>query len=288
MTTVAKIVAPAAPAVSAAALAARPIGMFDSGIGGLTVARAVARRLPHERIVYFGDTAHLPYGDKSAAAIQAYSVKICDLLLRQHCKLIMIACNSASAAAYELVREYVGSKARVLNVIDPIVAHLGQAYPGRRVGLIGTKQTVNSNVYKKKVDDLDAGVELQSLATPLLVPMIEEGFFKNSISDDIIGAYLGHVALADIDALVLACTHYPLIKEQIARYYAGRVDVLDGSDVVAADAEAYLSAHDLLAPAAATPPVHHFYVSDFTRSFEESTRLFFGQEVHLEHYPLWE
>ncbi len=276
------------PAVSAAALDTRPIGMFDSGIGGLTVARAVARRLPHERIVYFGDTAHLPYGDKSAAAIQAYSVKICDLLLRQHCKLIMIACNSASAAAYELVREYVGSKARVLNVIDPIVAHLGRAYAGRRVGLIGTKQTVNSNVYKKKVDDLDAGVDLQSLATPLLVPMIEEGFFRNSISDDIIGTYLGTPALADIDALVLACTHYPLIKEQIARFYEGQVDVLDASDVVAADAEAYLAAQGLLAPVAATPPAHHFYVSDFTRSFEESTRIFFGQEVHLEHYPLWE
>ena len=277
-----------APIVAAAALAARPIGMFDSGIGGLTVARAVSRRLPHEQIVYFGDTAHLPYGDKSAAAIQAYSVKICDLLLRQKCKLIMIACNSASAAAYELVREYVGSKARVLNVIDPIVAHLGQSYAGRRVGLIGTKQTVNSNVYKKKVDNLDAGVELHSLATPLLAPMIEEGFFKNSISDDIIGAYLGNAALADIDALVLACTHYPLIKEQIVRYYAGHVDVLDASEVVAADAEAYLAAHGLLAPAAVTPPVHHFYVSDFTRSFEESTRIFFEQEVHLEHYPLWE
>ena len=278
----------AAPALSATALAARPIGMFDSGIGGLTVARAVARRLPHERIVYFGDTAHLPYGDKSAAAIQAYSVKICELLLRQHCKLIVIACNSASAAAYELVREYVGSKAQVLSVIDPIVAHLGRTYAGRRVGLIGTKQTVNSNVYKKKVDALDADVELHALATPLLVPMIEEGFFQNSISDDIIGTYLGNPVLANIDALVLACTHYPLIKEQIARYYAGRVDVLDASDVVAADAEAYLAAHQLLAPPADTPPAHHFYVSDFTRSFEESTRLFFEQEVHLEHYPLWE
>ena len=273
---------------AASGLATRPIGMFDSGIGGLTVARAVARRLPHERIVYFGDTAHLPYGDKSAAAIQAYSVKICDLLLRQHCKLIVIACNSASAAAYELVREYVGSKAKVLSVIDPIVAHLGQAYAGRRVGLIGTKQTVNSNVYKKKVDDLDANVDLHSLATPLLVPMIEEGFFKNSISDDIIGTYLGNATLADIDALVLACTHYPLIKEQIAAYYAGRVDVLDASDVVAADTEAYLAAHGLLAPAGPVPPAHHFYVSDFTRSFEESTRIFFEQEVHLEHYPLWE
>lgn len=270
------------------ALAARPIGLFDSGIGGLTVARAVAQRLPHERLVYFGDTAHLPYGDKSAAAIQAYAVKICDLLLRQHCKLIMIACNSASVAAYELVREYVGSKARVLNVIDPIVAHLGLAYPGRRVGLIGTKQTVNSNVYKKKVDALDAGLDLQSLATPLLVPMIEEGFFQNRISDDIIANYLGHPALGGIDALVLACTHYPLIKTQIARYYEGRVDVLDASDVVAADAEAYLAGQGLLAAPAAGPPAHHFYVSDFTPSFGESTRQFFGQEVRLEHYPLWE
>ena len=262
--------------------------MFDSGIGGLTVARAVARRLPHEQLVYFGDTAHLPYGDKSAAAIQAYSVKICDLLLRQNCKLIVIACNSAAAAAYELVREYVGSKAKVLSVIDPIVAHLGRAYAGRRVGLIGTKQTVNSNVYKKKVDALDAHVDLHSLATPLLVPMIEEGFFKNSISDDIIGTYLGHATLADIDALVLACTHYPLIKEQIANYYNGRVDVLDASDVVAADAESYLASHNLLASPGAGRPAHHFYVSDFTRSFEESTRIFFEQEVHLEHYPLWE
>lgn len=268
--------------------ATRPIGLFDSGIGGLTVARAVARRLPHERLIYFGDTAHLPYGDKSTAALQAYAVKICDLLLRQGCKLIMIPCNSASAAAAELVREYVGSKARVLNVIDPIVAHLGRTYAGRRVGLIGTKQTVNSNIYKKKVDDLDRGIDLHSLATPLLAPMIEEGFFQNKVSDDIIAAYLSHPTLAGIEALVLACTHYPLIKDQIASYYQGGVDVLDASDVVAADAQAYLAAHGLLAPAGAAPPAHHFYVSDFTRSFEESTRLFFGQTVQLEHYPLWE
>ncbi len=270
------------------ALAARPIGLFDSGIGGLTVARAVAQRLPHERLVYFGDTAHLPYGDKSTAAIQAYAVKICDVLLRQHCKVILIACNSASAAAYELVREYVGSKAQVLNVIDPIVAHVGQHYAGRRVGLIGTKQTVNSNVYRKKLDALDAGIDLAALATPLLVPMIEEGFLTNAISDDIIATYLGHPALAGVEALVLACTHFPLIKPHIDRYYAGRTDVLDASDAVAAHAEAYLAAHGLLAPPADAPPMHHFYVSDFTPSFEESTRLFFGQEVRLEHYPLWE
>jgi len=269
-------------------LTTRSIGVFDSGIGGLTVARAVARVLPHEGLVYFGDTAHLPYGDKSTAAIQAYSVKICDLLLKQHCKVILIACNSASAAAYELVREYVGSKARVLNVIDPIVAHVGQAYAGRVVGLIGTKQTVNSNVYRKKIDDLDANVELRSLATPLLAPMIEEGFFDNSIAGNIIETYLTNPALRDIEALVLACTHYPLIKKQIAAFYQDRVPVLDASDVVAAHVKKYLEENQLAAPPHPAPPAHHFYVSDFTRSFEESTRIFFEQEVHLEHYPLWE
>ncbi|WP_139920711.1 glutamate racemase [Hymenobacter sp. DG01] len=269
-------------------LSTRPIGVFDSGIGGLTVARAVSRVLPHERLVYFGDTAHLPYGDKSTAAIQAYAVKICDLLLKQQCKVILIACNSASAAAYELVREYVGSKARVLNVIDPIVAHVGQQYAGRTVGLIGTKQTVNSNVYRKKIDDLDAGVQLQSLATPLLAPMIEEGFFDNSIAGNVIETYLSNPALEGIEALVLACTHYPLIKQQIAAFYQGRAEVLDASDVVAAHVQRYLTENGLAARPGSAPPVHHFYVSDFTRSFEESTRIFFGQQVHLEHYPLWE
>ncbi len=267
---------------------ARPIGIFDSGIGGLTVARAVAQRLPHERLVYFGDTAHLPYGEKSTAAIQAYSVKICDVLLRQHCKLILIACNSASAAAYELVREYVGSKAVVVGMIDPVVAHVGQHYAGRPVGLIGTKQTVGSNIYRKKIDQLDLGVDLHALATPLLIPMIEEGFFQGRVSEEIIRAYLDHPTLQGIDALLLACTHFPLIKPQMEAYYQGRVAVLDPSDVVAATVAEALAARQLLAEAAEAVPLHHFYVSDFTRSFEESTRIFFGQEVQLEHYPLWE
>lgn len=269
--------------------AARPIGIFDSGIGGLTVARAVAQRLPHERLVYFGDTAHLPYGEKSTAAIQAYSIKICDVLLRQHCKLILIACNSASAAAYELVREYVGSKAVVVGMIDPVVAHVGRHYAGRSVGLIGTKQTVGSNIYRKKIDQLDLGVDLHALATPLLIPMIEEGFFNGRVSEEIISAYLDHPALQGIEALLLACTHFPLIKPQMEAHYQGRVAVVDPSDVVAATVAEALAARQLLAsPAVGTSPAHHFYVSDFTRSFEESTRLFFGHEVQLEHYPLWE
>src|SRR5579863_8651200 len=120
----------------------KPIGIFDSGIGGLTVAHALVQHLPKENIIYFGDTAHMPYGDKSTSAIQAYSVKIADMLLQQQCKLIVIACYSATSAAYELVKEYVASKAIVMDVIDPMVHYLHANHAHQRIGLIGTRQTV--------------------------------------------------------------------------------------------------------------------------------------------------
>jgi glutamate racemase len=272
--------------MSGTALRDQPIGIFDSGIGGLTVAQAINAILPEEQIIYFGDTAHLPYGDKSTAAIQAYAVKICDLLVKQRCKVILIACNSASAAAYDLVKEYVGSKARALNVIDPVVSFIGENYPGQTIGLIGTKQTVNSNVYRKKIDDLNCNITLNSVATPLLAAMIEEGFFNNNISESIIRNYLSDPALADIGALILGCTHYPLIKNQIADFYEGRADIVDASQIVAQHLRMFLEKENLRSPALTKD--HKFYVSDFTRSFEASTRIFFNREVHLEHYPLWE
>ena len=264
----------------------QPIGVYDSGIGGLTMAQAITRILPHERLIYFGDTAHLPYGDKSTAAIQAYSVKICNLLIQQHCKVILIACNSASAAAYDLVREYVGSKAKILNVIDPAVEYIGQHYANKTVGLIGTKQTVHSNVYKKKIDALDKNITLQSLATPLLATMIEEGFFNNNISESVIAKYLSDPELENIKALILGCTHYPLIKNQINEFYHGKVDIVDASELVAKHVKQFLISNDLAADNLVKE--HAFYVSDFTRSFEESTKLFFERKVNLEHYPLWE
>lgn len=262
------------------------IGIFDSGIGGLTVAHAVTTLLPNENIIYFGDTAHLPYGDKSATAIQAYSIKICNVLLQQKCKVILIACNSASAAAYELVKEYVGSKAKIINVIDPVVEFLSTNYAGKCIGLIGTKQTVNSNIYRKKTDSLDKDITLKSLATPLLAPMIEEGFFNNNISESIIQEYLKNDTLNDIEALILGCTHYPLIKKQIENYYQGSVKVLDTSEIVAKSLKKYLADNDALNPLNAH--IKHFYVSDFTQSFETSTKIFFGEQIRLEYFPLWE
>jgi glutamate racemase len=228
----------------------------------------------------------LPYGDKSTAAIQSYAVKICDLLVKQKCKVILIACNSASAAAYDLVKEYVGSKARALNVIDPVISYIGERYPDKTIGLIGTKQTVNSNVYRKKIDDLNKNINLHSVATPLLAAMIEEGFFNNNISESIIQAYLSDAELQEIEALILGCTHYPLIKNQIRDFYKGRVDIVDASLIVAQHLKQFLEKENLAADTLTKE--HKFYVSDFTRSFEASTRIFFKREVHLEHYPLWE
>lgn len=265
----------------------RPIGIFDSGIGGLTVANAVRHVLPNEQLIYFGDTAHLPYGDKSTASIQAYSIKICNLLLEKNCKVILIACNSASAAAYDLVKAYVGSKALVVNVIEPIVAYVGKHHAYQKVGLIGTKQTVFSNVYEKKIEGLQQGIHLSSLATPLLAPMIEEGFFNNSISEHVIAEYLKDKSLQDIQALILACTHYPLIKKQIDAYFHHQLDVIDSSIEVAQYLKEKMAEAGLLNEEKGKKS-HHFFVSDYTESFKEATTIFFEEEVNLERYPLWE
>jgi len=202
------------------------------------------------------------------------------------CKVILIACNSASSVAYQLVKEYAGSRAKVINVIDPIVTYVGNQYPGEKVGLIGTKKTVGSNVYQKKIDKLGKDIVLKALATPLLAPMIEEGYFNNAISDSIIQNYLQDKSLEGIKSLILGCTHYPLIKEEINKLYNGTVDIIDSSDYVAGYLKEYLVKNNLLKSEGETE--HKFYVSDYTQSFAESTRLFFRKEVNLEHYPLWE
>jgi glutamate racemase len=263
----------------------QPIGIFDSGIGGLTVADAIRRLLPSESIVYFGDTAHLPYGDKSEAAIQAYSIKIADVLLKKGCKVIVIACNSASSASYELLREYVRKDAHIINVIDPMVSWVADRLQDKRVGLIGTKRTVQSGVYTRKIAEVTNRIDLRCLATPLLAPMIEEGFFNNQISHDVIAQYLRDPELEGIEALILACTHYPLIRKEIEAFYNNSVQILDSSVIVAEALQDHLSRNNLLA--SHNHAVNHFFVSDYTEAFESSTRTFFGEQVLLERHPLW-
>lgn len=257
----------------------QPVGIFDSGIGGLTVANAIRQRMPNEALIYFGDTAHLPYGDKSEAAIQAYSIRIADFLLKQGCKVLVIACNSASSAAYDLLKEYVRNDVQIINVIDPMVSWVSAQYGNKKTGLIGTKRTVQSGIYKRKLHELNPSVDLHSLATPLLAPMIEEGYHHNKISHDLIEEYLTKPELANITALILACTHYPLIKEEIASFYQNRVDVLDSSELVALALEEHIRSKNLLNDEA--KPAQRFYVSDYTDAFEAATRIFFGEQIQL-------
>jgi glutamate racemase len=266
-------------------LSARPIGVFDSGIGGLTVAHAIRDLLPKESMIYFGDTAHLPYGDKSEAAIQAYSIRIADILLKKGCKVIVIACNSASSAAYELLKEYVRKDTHIINVIDPMVEYVLDHFPGKQVGLIGTRRTVQSDVYSRKIIEGNRNITLHSLATPLLAPMIEEGFFNNQISHEIIAQYLSDASLKNIEALILACTHYPLIKKEIDSFYQGKMTILDSSEIVAIALKKYLEKEGLLNNNSTLH--HHYLVSDYTESFEAAARMFFHETVHLEKHPLW-
>ena len=199
----------------------QPIGLFDSGVGGLTVAHALHTLLPSEQLIYFGDTAHLPYGDKSKETIQQYSLGITDFLLEQDCKLILIACNSASSNAFEEVKAHVGSKAVVMNVIDPVVEQVCEGKGescSDSIGIIGTKATIDSGTYQDKIREKAPRVQVSSLATPLFVPMIEEGFVFDDISNAIIRSYLSRTELQGIDSLILGCTHYPIIRNQISRF----------------------------------------------------------------------
>jgi glutamate racemase len=263
----------------------QPIGVFDSGVGGLTVAHAIRNQLPGEQIIYFGDTFHLPYGDKSKESVQYYSVRITDFLLEHHCKVILIACNTASASAYEQVSRHADGRAVVFNVIDPVVEYMADNQIAGKLGVIGTKGTINSGAYQQKLGEKIPGAEVVALATPLLVPMIEEGFVFDDISNAIIRTYLSHQSLEGIKTLILACTHYPIIKKQIEKFFNFNVEVIDSGKIVATSVKKFLQSNGLIRQG--KKPDHKFFVSDYTAYFEKISRMFFEEKIHLEQVNIW-
>lgn len=263
------------------------IGIFDSGIGGLTVADAIHRLLPDESLIYFGDTAHLPYGDKSPELIRSYAERITHFLLyEKKCKAIVIACNTASAAAYELLRDKFKGTIPVINVIDPMIEAVIADDSIKKVGIIATKTTINSGVYQEKFSRRKPSLRFAAHATPLLASMIEEGFYNNSVSTAVLQEYLSFSGFKDIDAMVLACTHYPLIKNEIAAFFHNKIKIFDSAEVVAQKLKWILEKENLAAREKTGANV--FYVSDYTDSFEKSTRIFFKGDIQLKHLPLWE
>lgn len=266
----------------------RPIGIFDSGVGGLTVASAIKQALPNESLIYFGDTAHLPYGDKSRETVIAYSLRITRFLLEQGCKVIVVACNTASANAYEAILEEAGDRALVVDVINPVVDHVTSDPSCTNIGIIGTKGTINSGSYEKKIKARNVQLSVSSLATPMLVPMIEEGFIFDDISNAIIRTYLSRPELQEINALILGCTHYPVIRNQISKFYNFNLEVIDSSKIVAGYLRDLLKRNGQLNTGLKTGPNEHlFYVSDYTDYFQIISKLFFEEMIRLEKKNLW-
>lgn len=258
----------------------QPIGIFDSGVGGLTVAKEIKRLLPNENLIYFGDTKHLPYGEKSREAIIEYSTKIARFLLEKNCKAIVIACNTATANALSEVIEVADGRVPVIDVINPVAEKVAYEIHNN-VGVIATKATVNSGLYRKSIRRHNKFIRVDELATPLLVPAIEEGFKNHPITHAIIYNYLSNSKLKNIETLILGCTHYPLLIDEIRQYYGNRVRVIDSPNIVAGQLRMILDKYHLLHPDNPHPD-YEFYLSDITKNFEKISKKFFGKTIELQ------
>ena len=261
-----------------------PIGIFDSGIGGLTIAHALKKTLPNENIIYFGDTKHLPYGEKSSKVIQTFCEEITKFLISKECKAIVIACNSASSVGYNTVKK-IANKIPVFNAVEPIIENLHNKINNNTIGVIGTKATIQSKIYKQKITEKCPSAKVCELATPLLAPMIEEGFINEDICQIVIKNYLSNEKLNSIDYLVLACTHYPLIFEEIKNYYNDKnVCIVDSARIIANYIAKELKKRLLLNDQKKAK--YYFYVSNYTNSFEKSANFFFREDIKLEEVQL--
>ena len=256
-----------------------PIGIFDSGIGGLTVAHAINKILPNEKIVYFGDTQHLPYGNKSKKTINYYSTKIVDFLFKKKCKAIIIACNTASSIALKGLEKKTKNRCVLFNVIDPVVKYVSTNLTIKNVGIIGTPVTISSNIYKKKISVERKDITIYSLSTPLLAGLIEEN--NNKLYEGVIESYLSNERFANIDSLILGCTHYPLIESQINQFYKNSVHIISSIKYIGDTIKRKLEAENLL-NLKKEHFNHQFYISDYTKYFQEKTKLFFPTSIILE------
>jgi len=251
-----------------------PIGVFDSGIGGLTVARALMRHLPHENILYFGDTARVPYGVKSADTIVQYAVQIVDFLLERQVKLLIVACNTMAAVAASAIRAR--SPVPVLDVIEVGAQVAAQSTHNRRVGVIGTLATIHSGAYNVAIHGHDPTIAIHSQACPLFVPLVEEGWLDHPVTLLTAQEYLAPVLSQGIDTLVLGCTHYPLLQPLLEGVAGNGVQLIDSAAATAARAGTLLTQLGLRNPGSATPE-HQFYVTDVPQRFQSVGERFLGK-----------
>ena len=251
-----------------------PIGVFDSGIGGLTVFKEIRRVLPRERLVYLGDTARFPYGTKSPSTVTRYSVENSAFLLKHQVKMLVVACNTASAYSLEVIRERFPLPA--IGVVEP-GAKAAAAVSGGRIGVIATEVTVHSEAYPKAIRRLNPSLAVFSQACPLLVSLVEEGWVDNEIARKITEHYLADLRKSEIDTLVLGCTHYPLLKRTIGEVMGEGLHIVDSAESASEEVASLLEEKGLLRTEGEGEA--KIYVTDLPQRFERVGRLFLGGDL---------
>jgi len=259
------------------------IGIFDSGVGGMTVAHAIEQNCPEQHFVYFGDLARTPYGSKSPETIRRYARENIKFLLAKGAKLIIIACNSAASVAAEEMRKEFSQP--IFDVIGPAVAKVGQlasdfGSPGR-IGVIGTRATVKSGIYAREINKISPDLTVSSEACPLLVPLVEEGWLNHRETKMVLRRYLRPLKIKQVNALVLGCTHYPLLTPLIQPRIGKRVQIIDSSVEVAASLQRYLRQNPINGKNRPSNRDSEFYVSDITAAAQATASRIFGRQIDL-------
>jgi glutamate racemase len=253
-----------------------PIGVFDSGIGGLTVVREIISRLPGENIIYLGDTARVPYGTKSSRTVIAYSHHNARFLVSKGIKMLVVACNTSSAVSLPSLSSEL--EIPVIGVIGPGAKKAGEVTKSRRVGVIGTPSTVKSSAYKKALEAISPDIEVFSRACPLFVPLADEGWTEGEISELIAKKYLAPFKEYDIDVLVLGCTHYPLLKPTIQKVMGGGITLVDSAEETAKEIERVLRERDLLNKGTELSS-REYYLTDVSDTFVSVAGRFLGEKI---------
>lgn len=252
----------------------RPIGVFDSGIGGLTVLKELIREMPHENFIYLGDTARVPYGTRGSKIITTFALQLTNFLLQKNVKFLVVACNTITATCLDKIEEI--SPVPVLGVIKPAARTIVKTTKNGKVGILGTRATIESGIYEKEIQKLDGNIDIFSLACPLFVPIAEEGLGESNIADLAAEHYLKE--LKGIDTLHLGCTHYPLLINAIRKTVGSEVTIIDSAKPTAVELINILKAGNILNDHSGDSTVN-FYFTDVTERSKNIAELFLGKKI---------
>ena len=273
-------------------MASRPIGIFDSGYGGLTVFRSIAALLPQYDYIYLGDNARAPYGNRSFETVHQYTLECVKWFFKMGCPIVILACNTASAKALRTIQQQdlpkLAPDLKVLGVIRPTAEVIGKYTATQSVGVLGTKGTIDSGSYALEINKFFPAVKVTQLACPMFVPLVEYGEYLSEGADYFVQKYIGKLCSAapDMDTILLACTHYPLLLDKIKKYLPPGINIIAQGDIVAESLRDYLLRHPEVETSLTKNQETNFYTTDDTVDFDEHGSAFFGKPVHSKHLNL--